>query len=170
MDLVTRVEDLSDRIVLVGLTATGTQDIGSIPLYNEYARVGTYHNTINTIVQREFITRVNWPLNLILMLIIALAMGYVIKRLDAKRSLITMLVTFIVLNVAVMVLLRPAQHLAAAAGHRPFHVPPVPGHRGHQVHEGGEPEALHQERLFLLSLADRHRRDHQGPGIARAGR
>jgi adenylate cyclase len=104
MDLVTRVEDLSDRLVLVGLTATGTQDIGAIPLYNEYARVGTYHNTINTIVQREFITKVNWPINLILMLVIALAMGYIIKLLDAKRSLVTMLATFIVLNVAVMVM------------------------------------------------------------------
>jgi adenylate cyclase len=102
MDLVTRVDDLADRMVLVGLTATGTQDIGSIPLYNEYARVGTYHNTINTIVQREFITRVNWPVNLVLMLIIALSIGYVIQRLDAKRSLITMLVSLIVLNVLVM--------------------------------------------------------------------
>ena len=102
MDLVTRVEDLADRLVLVGLTATGTQDIGSIPLYNEYARVGTYHNTINTIVQRQFITKMNWPVNLVLMLIIALAMGYMIQRLDAKRSLITMLVTLIVLNVLVM--------------------------------------------------------------------
>ncbi len=102
MDLAIRVEDLSDRITLTGLTATGTQDIGAIPLHNEYARVGTYHNTINTIVQKQFIKRVNWPINLILMLIIALAMGYVIKRLDAKRSLITMMVTFIVLNVVVM--------------------------------------------------------------------
>ncbi|HOD13245.1 MAG TPA: CHASE2 domain-containing protein [Spirochaetota bacterium] len=102
MDLAIRVEDLSDRITLTGLTATGTQDIGAIPLHNEYARVGTYHNTINTIVQKQFISRVNWPLNLLLMLVIALGMGYVIKRLDAKRSLVTMLVTFILLNLAVM--------------------------------------------------------------------
>jgi adenylate cyclase len=45
---------------------------------------------------------VNWPVNLVLMLIIALFIGYVIQRLDAKRSLITMLVTLIVLNVVVM--------------------------------------------------------------------
>lgn len=102
MDLAIRVEDLADRITLTGLTATGTQDIGAIPLHNEYARVGTYHNTINTIVQKQFISRVNWPVNFILMLVIALGIGYIIKRLDAKRSLITMLVTFVLLNVAVM--------------------------------------------------------------------
>jgi adenylate cyclase len=104
MDLAIRVENLADSIVLVGLTAAGTQDIGSIPLHNEYARVGTYHNTINTIVQKEFIKRVNLPINLIVMLVIAVAMGFFIQRLDAKKSLVTMLVTFIVLNVAVMLL------------------------------------------------------------------
>jgi len=104
MELAIRVEDLADSIVLIGLTAAGTQDIGSIPLHNEYARVGTYHNTINTIVQNEFIRRVNWPANLVIMLFIALSMGFVIQRLNAKRSLTTMLATFIVLNAAVMLL------------------------------------------------------------------
>ncbi|MBN2161095.1 MAG: CHASE2 domain-containing protein [Spirochaetes bacterium] len=102
MDLVIRVQDLADRVVLIGLTATGTQDIGAIPLFNEYARVGTYHNTINTIVQGEFINKVKWPVNFLLMLATAIAMGFVIQRLNAKRSMVTMVLTFLVLNVAVM--------------------------------------------------------------------
>jgi adenylate cyclase len=104
MDLAIRVEDMADRSILVGLTATGSQDIGAIPIHNEYARVGTYHNTVNTIIQKQHITRVGWPVNLILMLLIAAGMGFAIQRLDAKRSLIFMLVTFIVLNLAVMAL------------------------------------------------------------------
>jgi class 3 adenylate cyclase len=102
IDLSIRVEDLADRSILVGLTATGSQDIGAIPIHNEYARVGTYHNTVNTIIQKQFITRVNWPVNLILMLLIAVGMGFAIQRLDAKKSLIFMLVSFVVLNLAVM--------------------------------------------------------------------
>ena len=102
MDLAIRVEDLRDRSILVGLTATGSQDIGAIPLHNEYARVGTYHNTVNTIIQKQFIIRVNWLVNLALMLIIALAMGFAVQRFDAKESLVTILATFIVLNMAIM--------------------------------------------------------------------
>ncbi len=102
MELAIRVEEMADSLTLVGLTAAGTQDIGAIPLHNEYARVGTYHNTINTIVQRQFLKRVNWPVNLIIMLIVALAMGYTIQRLNAKRSLVTMVAALVALNVAVM--------------------------------------------------------------------
>ncbi len=102
MNLALQVENLSDTVALSGLIAAGTQDIGSIPLYNEYARVGTYHNTINTVIQREFITRVNWPINLAIMLTVAVAMGFFIQRLDAKKSLVMMSATFIVLNLAVM--------------------------------------------------------------------
>lgn len=104
MDLAIRVESLSDSIVLAGLTAAGTQDIGAIPLHNEYAGVGTYHNTINTIVQDEYIKRVNLPVNLAVMLLIAVAMGFFIQRLDAKKSLVTMLAAFIVVNAGVMLL------------------------------------------------------------------
>ncbi|MBN2080338.1 MAG: CHASE2 domain-containing protein [Spirochaetes bacterium] len=102
LELVIRVEEMADSLALVGLTATGTQDIGAIPLHNEYARVGTYHNTINTIIQRQFIKRINWPLNLVIMLLVALAMGYTIQRLNAKRSLITMVSTLVALNFIVM--------------------------------------------------------------------
>ncbi|HNW28270.1 MAG TPA: adenylate/guanylate cyclase domain-containing protein [Spirochaetota bacterium] len=102
MNLGLLVENLSDTIALSGLVAAGTQDIGSIPLHNVYARVGTYHNTINTIIQKQFIKRVNWPVNLAIMLALAVAMGFIIQRLDAKKSLVTMLGTFIVLNLVVM--------------------------------------------------------------------
>jgi len=102
MELVIRVEDLADRLVLVGLTATGSQDIGAIPLHNEYPRVGTYQNTVNTIISRQFITRVNKPVNLILMLVIAVAMGFFIQRLNAKKSLVVTLSVFVLLNLAIM--------------------------------------------------------------------
>jgi len=98
------VENLSDTIALSGLVAAGTQDIGSIPLHNVYTRVGTYHNTINTIIQKQFIKRVNWPINLGIMLALAVAMGFIIQRLDAKKSLVTMLGTFTVLNLVVILL------------------------------------------------------------------
>jgi adenylate cyclase len=102
MDLVIRVEDLADSIVLSGLTAAGSSDIGAIPLHKAYARVGTYHNTINTIVQKQYINKVPMVLNFIIMLAIAVVMGFIIQRLDAKKSLIAILGIFIVLNLAVI--------------------------------------------------------------------
>ena len=104
IDLVTRVEDLADRITLVGLTATGSQDIGAIPLTKEYARVGTYHNTINTFIQQEFIKKIDYYINFLIMLALAVIMGYTIQRLDARKSLITMFASFIVVNFVVMML------------------------------------------------------------------
>ncbi len=104
IDLVIHVEGLADSIALTGLTAAGTSDIGAIPIHKAYARVGTYHNTINTIVQKKFINKVPLPVNFFIMLIVALVTGFVIQRLNAKRSLITIAVSFVVLNLVVMLL------------------------------------------------------------------
>jgi adenylate cyclase len=96
--LVNMVESLSGKAVLTGLTAVGTHDIGVIPLSKEYARVGTYHNTVNTIYNEEYIRQASPALNILFMLIVALTMGFVIQRLNARMSILTIIAFFIVLN------------------------------------------------------------------------
>ncbi len=98
--LVIDTEDLQDHVAIAGLTATATQDIGVTPLSSEYLMVGTYHNIINTILQRKFIVRVKDYINYLIMFVIALFIGLVVQRMNARNSLVTIAVSFIVINAA----------------------------------------------------------------------
>lgn len=98
IELVMKVESLQNDITITGLTATGTVDIGQTPLWKEYALVGAYHNTINTIIQKNYINRAPFWLNVLIMLVIALVMGFTVQRLNARSSVVTIGVTFLVIN------------------------------------------------------------------------
>ena len=105
MNLVIRLEDeLPGHITLTGLTATGTHDIGVVPLHKEYARVGTYHNTVNTILNNGFIRKSGMWLNYLLWLIMSVCMGFLIQGLDARKSIVAIVVSFVVVNIFVMLL------------------------------------------------------------------
>jgi len=102
VDLVSRVEDLSDNLVVTGLTTTGGTDIGIIPLTKDYALVGTYHNTVNTILHGAYIKKAGPLLNYLIMLGIALLMGFFVQLLDARKSLLVMVSSFAGINIIVM--------------------------------------------------------------------
>ncbi len=97
-EVVIKVESLQDQLVLTGLTATGSHDIGAIPLSKEYARVGTYHNTVNTIYNSEYITKPGSVIQLLIMLIFSILLGLLIHKLSARMSIATLLLSFIVIN------------------------------------------------------------------------
>jgi len=99
VELVIKTEDLKNRIAIIGLTATGTHDIASIPLHNEYPGVGTYHNTINTIIQNKFITTPYKIIEYLIIIFLALISGFFIQKLTSKRSLILSIFGFILLNI-----------------------------------------------------------------------
>ena len=48
-------EDLKDKYVLIGLTATGTHDFAPMPYQDHYPLVGAHANLMNTILTRKFI-------------------------------------------------------------------------------------------------------------------
>jgi adenylate cyclase len=98
IELVAKVEKLRDHSTIIGLTATGTQDLGVTPLSSQYLMVGTYHNVVNTILQRRFIVRTGWLFNYTLMLLIAVGMGMLIQRLNARRSLAAIGISFVAVN------------------------------------------------------------------------
>ena len=64
------------KICLVGLTATGTQDMGPIPLQSNYPLVGVSSNTIDTIVTQHFIKKAHVFLNAALFLLTAFIIGF----------------------------------------------------------------------------------------------
>ena len=102
VELVLRTEEVKDKIGIIGLTATGTSDIASIPLHNEYPGVGTYNNTVNTIMQREYIRSLEKYVDFILIAVIALLVGFVMQNLSSIVSLLASISGFILLNILII--------------------------------------------------------------------
>jgi len=60
------------KICIVGLTATGTQDMGPIPFQNNYPFVGVHSNLINTILSEGFLKKSSTGLNIFIFFFTAL--------------------------------------------------------------------------------------------------
>ncbi len=99
VELVLKTEELKDKIGIIGLTATGTSDIASIPLHNEYPGVGTYHNTINTIMQQEFIKSPAKIMAILIIIAIALFSGFLVQKLSSRKSLAAAILGFVFINI-----------------------------------------------------------------------
>lgn len=52
-------ENINNKICFIGLTATGTTDIGATPLDKSFENVGTHPSVYNTILQKDFIYIIN---------------------------------------------------------------------------------------------------------------
>ena len=102
VEVVLRTEGIKNKIGIIGLTATGTSDIASIPLHNEYPGVGTYHNTVNTIMQREYINPVGVLVNFILITVMAMLTGFIMQKLSSIRSLLASIIGFIFMNIIII--------------------------------------------------------------------
>lgn len=103
-DLIIRTEEISNKMCIVGLTATGTHDIASIPLHNEYPAVGTYLNTVNTIINEQYINKPEKTITFLITILISLLSGISIQRLHARLSLLTGILLFIILNATAIIL------------------------------------------------------------------
>jgi len=99
VELVLKTEELKNKIGIIGLTATGTSDIASIPLHNEYPGVGTYHNTINTIMQQEFIKSPAKILAILIIIAVALFSGFLVQKLSSRKSLAAAILGFVFINI-----------------------------------------------------------------------
>lgn len=74
------LENLKDKICLIGLTATGLIDIKPIPLQPAYPIVGMHTNIIDMILQKKFIRQVNPPVNLLIIMLLSILIGAAIPR------------------------------------------------------------------------------------------
>ncbi len=99
IDIYQGVRGLRDKTVLTGLVATGTQDMGNIPISNEYMMVGTYHNIINTVLNKAFIIKAGNVSNYLIMFVLAVIMGVIVQRLAARMSLIAIVAMLVVINI-----------------------------------------------------------------------
>jgi CHASE2 domain-containing sensor protein len=65
------LEELRNKICIVGLTAVATHDLNPIPLQERYPMVGLHANIINTILLKNFIIRVGPIINILALIILS---------------------------------------------------------------------------------------------------
>ena len=90
------LEKLRGKICIIGLTAQGTHDTNPNPIEAVYPGVGTYANVINTILQRDFILRLDRLSNLLILLLVTLCTAWVSFY---KRPFTSFLYTFATLTI-----------------------------------------------------------------------
>ena len=69
-----------DKLVLIGLTATGTEDYWSTSVSTMYPGIGIHTSSINTILQKDFIKKVSGPGIFLILLLLGAAFGITIPK------------------------------------------------------------------------------------------
>jgi len=98
-----RVSDsVAGAMCIIGVDATSMTDVDLITFQERYPNVGTYATVANMILSEEFLDDTPAVFSILIALILAFAVGFGIKHLDAKKSLIA---GVIVLGISVLSLM-----------------------------------------------------------------
>lgn len=81
---------VKDKICIVGLTATGTHDLRAVPMQENYPMVGTHSNLINTILNEDFIVKLEGPARWAIFFLTALVIALSSLMKLSKSFLLTM--------------------------------------------------------------------------------
>jgi len=80
-----------DKLVLIGLTATGTADLRATPFSPKSPMISVHANVINSILEKNFLVSApNW-LNYLIFILLGLGIGLISIRLSPLRSILTAL-------------------------------------------------------------------------------
>lgn len=88
------LDELRDKICLVGLTAVATHDLNPIPLQERYPMIGLHANLINTILTGDFITRTDPLVNILILALLSLAVVLSVLKLRPSVSTLACLGIF----------------------------------------------------------------------------
>lgn len=85
------LNELSDKICIVGLTAVGTPDLHPTPVQTDYPMVGVHANIINSVLNNSFIFRVSRQVNIFILILLGLITIFSVLRLRPLHSLLCVL-------------------------------------------------------------------------------
>jgi len=83
---VVRLNEFKDKIVLVGLTATGSSDLRAIPFAPLYPQVGVLASTINSILNQDFLVPLSRGANVFSFFILGIIMGICVPRMGPLKG------------------------------------------------------------------------------------
>jgi len=93
-------DEIKGKILLYGLTATGTEDLNVTPFQGDYPMVGIYPNVLNTILNEQFITHIPTWMDAVLIVALGVLLSLVVPRLKVLHG--AALVAAVVLFYAVI--------------------------------------------------------------------
>jgi CHASE2 domain-containing sensor protein len=96
------LRQFKNKICFVGLTAQGSQDISPVTVQTVYPMVGTYSNIVNTVLQKDFIRRLDRKTNLFILIFIVLCTAWVSFYKKPQRSFLYALAILTVFMLAVI--------------------------------------------------------------------
>lgn len=76
-----------DKIVLIGLTAVGSEDLWPTPFSPVYPGAGIRANVINTILQKDFLHRVDHFIVFLVLLIFGISLGIILPKRNPFQGL-----------------------------------------------------------------------------------
>jgi CHASE2 domain-containing sensor protein len=83
--------EIKGKVFFVGLTALGSHDMNPTPLESVYPMVGVYANVYNSIIQKDFISRADRILNLILFALMGFWVLFLSVRFKPLKALLFVL-------------------------------------------------------------------------------
>ncbi len=75
------LSSLKGKVCFVGLTATGTQELGPVPTESSYPMLGIHANLFNDLTQNIYLKRCGRSWNLALFIILAVLLLFLVRRL-----------------------------------------------------------------------------------------
>ena len=79
---------LKDKLILIGLTATGAEDFWSTSVSPLYPGIGIRAASVNTILQRDFLRRIGRFANFIVLILLGVSLGVVVPKRNPFQGLL----------------------------------------------------------------------------------
>jgi len=103
------LNELRDKICIIGLTAPGTHDINPVPLETDYPMVGVHANFINMVLTNSFIVRADRWMNVVILILLAMAAVLCVLKPRPAQSLMIiagLMVCFTIVAFLLFIILR----------------------------------------------------------------
>jgi len=79
---------LKDKLILIGITATGAEDFWSTSVAPLYPGIGIRAASVNTILQRDFLRRIGRFANFIILFLLGISLGVVVPKRNPFQGLL----------------------------------------------------------------------------------
>lgn len=83
------LSELKGKICFVGLTSLGSHDVNPTPVQAVYPMVGSYANALNSILQKDYIRRLDRLWNLLILIVLGTWVAYFSSRSRPLKALLT---------------------------------------------------------------------------------
>jgi adenylate cyclase len=98
------LDKLAGKICFVGLTATGTQEMGPVPIQSAYPMLGIHANLFNMLTEDSYVVRPGRIVNLLILVLLSLVIIYLTRRFRPSIAFLISLAIILLLFMSAVML------------------------------------------------------------------